>query len=330
MNSANTSPWRSQRGGAGMKILVIFFLIGVIVLFLLARGCYHMAKEVFAPKTSKTAPDPNRFAFPVVKCPDFPADQAAEQRAAQASARVPLVHGLIVDGVLTLEGKDIEGLHQFTSDDDNSLTFTYSGSGFSRNGKNVTVNKAFKTNPYAFCRSEIPASPVYVGRMYDKHPDVFASGTYQQLSWKAFSALKDQHLTIINLHTHAFMKSGQLAFQGNQNIILRRNDDGQATFRVIVNDTPTDLPVITAEGTPQSGVGDSKLKFAALDDPVFPLILDWEWIGDRDINKVVKITFPVQKKIEKDLADEGRAEIYGIYFDFDSDEIRSESEPVLA
>jgi outer membrane protein OmpA-like peptidoglycan-associated protein len=30
------------------------------------------------------------------------------------------------------------------------------------------------------------------------------------------------------------------------------------------------------------------------------------------------------------LKDEGRAEIYGIYFDFDSDQIRSESEPVLA
>src|SRR5262249_12974481 len=42
-----------------------------------------------------------------------------------------------------------------------------------------------------------------------------------------------------------------------------------------------------------------------------------------------KINFPVENKIENDLK-KGRAEIYGIYFDFDSDRIRGESEPVLA
>lgn len=45
--------------------------------------------------------------------------------------------------------------------------------------------------------------------------------------------------------------------------------------------------------------------------------------------KYLKITFPVEKKIEQDLAECGRAEIYGIYFDFDSAKLRPESGPVL-
>ena len=36
------------------------------------------------------------------------------------------------------------------------------------------------------------------------------------------------------------------------------------------------------------------------------------------------------RRIEEDLAKEGRAIIYGIYFDFASDRIKEESEPVLA
>jgi outer membrane protein OmpA-like peptidoglycan-associated protein len=43
----------------------------------------------------------------------------------------------------------------------------------------------------------------------------------------------------------------------------------------------------------------------------------------------VKIDFPVEKKIEQDLAQTGHAEIYGIYFDFDSANLRPESDPVL-
>jgi len=99
-------------------------------------------------------------------------------------------------------------------------------------------------------------------------------------------------------------------------------------YRVIVNDQPTDLPVITADGKPNAG--SATLHFAAVDDAAFPLVVVWEWSGQSDSSRIVKITYPVENKIEKELKDQGRAEIYGIYFDFDSDQIRSESEPVLA
>jgi len=39
---------------------------------------------------------------------------------------------------------------------------------------------------------------------------------------------------------------------------------------------------------------------------------------------------PMAEKIERDLAKHGRAVVYGIYFDFASDRIKPESQPVLA
>lgn len=333
MNPGFPSAWRGQRGGAGARMLALFFLIGLVVLLLLARGCYqavHSLRKSF-PSSSKAkpaAPDPDRFAFPVEKCPDFPAEQAASQRAAQAAAKVPLVPGLILDGILAIQNKDVESLSQFSSEDSATLTFTYSGSGFHRQKNEVIVDQAFHTNPFTFCRSEIAASGIYVGRMYDKHPAVFAAGTYHQISTRAFEQLRDSGSTRIVLHTHAVMRNQRLAFEGDEAVTLARTDHGDAKYRVIVNDQPTELPVITADG--KSNSGSSTLHFAAVDDAAFPLVVVWGWSGQSDSSKIVKITYPVANKIEKELKDEGRAEIYGIYFDFDSDQIRSESEPVLA
>jgi len=332
MNPGLRSAWRAQRGGTGLRILLVFFLAGVVVLVLLARGCYRavdsLRKSYSSASNSKgTAPDPDRFAFPKENCPDFPAGQAAEQRAAQAAATVPLLPGLILDSVLAIQNQDIEGLAQLASENDNALTFTYSGSGFHRQKNQVIVDQAFHTPPYTFCRSELASSPVYVGRMYDQHPAVFSAGTYHQISTHSFQELKQTGATRIVIHSHAVMKDKHLLFEGDEAVALHRTDHGGATYHVIVNDQPTDLPVITADGAPVAGSG--LLHFAVVDDAAFPLIVVWEWAGQSDSNKMVKITYP-QAKIEKELQEQGRAEVYGIYFDFDSDQLRSESEPVLA
>ena len=159
MNPPYKPGWRGQRGGTGTRILVVFFLIGVVVLFLLARGCYQAVSSFhksFTTKSKSTTPDPDRFAFPLEKCRDFPPDEAAKQRAAQAAAKVPLVPGLILDAVLAIQNKDIEGLTQLSSQDSNTLTFTYSGSGFHRQKNKVIVDQAFHTNPYSFAAPKFP------------------------------------------------------------------------------------------------------------------------------------------------------------------------------
>jgi outer membrane protein OmpA-like peptidoglycan-associated protein len=57
--------------------------------------------------------------------------------------------------------------------------------------------------------------------------------------------------------------------------------------------------------------------------------LKWN-IGERKL-QVIRLAFPAPaaERIEKALREEGRTVVYGIYFDFASDRIKEESEPVL-
>jgi outer membrane protein OmpA-like peptidoglycan-associated protein len=141
--------------------------------------------------------------------------------------------------------------------------------------------------------------------------------------------------------------------------ILRRVGAQPVPFKVLLNDAEVELPAVHARGT----LGEEDAEFWILDDPDNPLALRWT-IGD-DTLQVIRLSYPVTttaaaeggpppdvadgdgpanasgaggggaaagtaKRIEADLASAGRSVIYGIYFDFASDRIKEESEPVLA
>jgi outer membrane protein OmpA-like peptidoglycan-associated protein len=112
--------------------------------------------------------------------------------------------------------------------------------------------------------------------------------------------------------------------------VLTRIERGTVGFRVIVNDEPVELRAVHARW--QSRVGDRE--YWILDDAANALVLRatfkavpfWE---------VVKLSYPVDRtaavaRIERALAKDGRTAVYGIYFDFASDRIKPESEPMLA
>jgi outer membrane protein OmpA-like peptidoglycan-associated protein len=99
---------------------------------------------------------------------------------------------------------------------------------------------------------------------------------------------------------------------------------GPRTYRVLLNDAETELPVVRAEGTLEGEP--ASLVFP--DDPSNPLVLQFRFTG-RKLD-VIKIAYPSDgRRIERELATRKRAVVYGIYFDFGSDAIRPESEPVL-
>jgi len=113
---------------------------------------------------------------------------------------------------------------------------------------------------------------------------------------------------------------------------LSRVGTGPVMVPVLVNDQPVKLPAIHAKGT----LGDSDAEFYFLDDPANPISL--KFAIDEDTLTVVKIAYPVEQaaaaeaaapQIEQSLQKTGRAEVYGIYFDFGSAVIKPESEPVL-
>jgi hypothetical protein len=142
---------------------------------------------------------------------------------------------------------------------------------------------------------------------------------------------------------------------------VKRVEPNPVPVKVIVNDQPVDLPAIHATGE----VAYTKHEIYVLDDPQNPIALRYNF--DNDILTVVKISYPpcgggieggggpgggqgggtgagklpsagaagaggaggAAPQIAKALADTGHADVYGIYFDFDSDRIKEESEPVL-
>ena len=124
---------------------------------------------------------------------------------------------------------------------------------------------------------------------------------------------------------------------------LRRAESTPATLPLIVNDAKTELPVIHATG--RSGFYGYKAEFFFLDDEDNPLALKWRTGigagsgaksgGDRDSLQVIKIAYSCsataagESWLERALAETGHADLYSIYFSFNSDDIREESEPTL-
>jgi outer membrane protein OmpA-like peptidoglycan-associated protein len=124
---------------------------------------------------------------------------------------------------------------------------------------------------------------------------------------------------------------------------LRRLESGPVTLHVIVNDTLTELPTIHATG--RSDYYGYKAEFFILDDEDNPLALKWRLGigagsganlgGDRDTLQVIKIAYACSgttahlSELERALAATGHADVYSIFFSFNSDALREESEPTL-
>ncbi|HEX6863583.1 MAG TPA: OmpA family protein, partial [Thermoanaerobaculia bacterium] len=123
---------------------------------------------------------------------------------------------------------------------------------------------------------------------------------------------------------------------------LRRVPDGPGTLPILVNGIATALPVIQARG---DYLGDA-VEFLILDDEANPLGLRSRMTsGAREdasaVTRVVKISYrclpgphaptarPSSSPLERALLASGRADVYDIYFDFNSDRIRDQSEPTL-
>jgi outer membrane protein OmpA-like peptidoglycan-associated protein len=136
---------------------------------------------------------------------------------------------------------------------------------------------------------------------------------------------------------------------------LQRTGRELTSFPVLLNDQRASLPAVHAQCTTDDGLND----FYFLDDPANPLVLAWK-LGASDTLQVIKISYPPPpavaggagspsgaagsgaggggggagaggggQHIEQELKQKGQAEVYGIYFDFASDKIKPESEPVL-
>jgi outer membrane protein OmpA-like peptidoglycan-associated protein len=132
--------------------------------------------------------------------------------------------------------------------------------------------------------------------------------------------------------THPSVFDHQLLFT------IRRVEAAPVPIALMVNGEKTLLPAIHATGSAEWG---EKAEFFFLDDESNPLALRWRIrasavsTADRSTLEVIKIAFrctasTLTSPLESALAESGRPiDVYDIYFSFNSDEIREESEPTL-
>lgn len=111
---------------------------------------------------------------------------------------------------------------------------------------------------------------------------------------------------------------------------LERISGNEPSFHLTLNGRPAVVAALAARGT----LGDQPVELLLLDDAENPIALSWK-IGEQYDLRVVRIHVPdagspdEPEGVERQLADAGRATVYGIYFDFNSDTIKPESDPVL-
>ena len=266
----------------------------------------------------------------------------AREASAQAwKASVPLCPGLtLVTAVNGPEG-DYESLKTIASADTRGITVAYSAQVPTRQGslRNWNMRRVM-------LRDDLGTATLYAHYFHSDGSDTIPGSTSLGVSTAVLRSLKRTGAAEIGLvegGNHAFpadrSKSPNL-YDYEETWKLRRI--GAEAVPVTVNDAMVSLPAIHARG---SYLG-SKVDFWFLDDEENPLTLQYQFasgggaLSEAWQLRTVKITWRCTGasrtageerilRLERALREERRAVVYDLFFDFNSERIRPESEPTL-
>lgn len=250
-------------------------------------------------------------------CPDPPASADSEM-AAQAQATIPIKVGLTMAHTWRVSTRDYdrECLAQITSVDARGVVASMSCPDIDE-----AKPKTYWTR--RVCRVDLQNSHLYITQGRRASPEVFRGALQFSLSSASFAALKQngevRHRYIDFTWKPARMRND---FDGEM------KSQGAGSYDIIINDKKVTLPTIEASVMSKDNKQLARAK--VLDDARFPFMLEYT-IPDKTFSLTfTKVSFPVQGEIEKQLAKDKKVDVYGIYFDFNSDSIRPESEPILS
>ncbi len=274
--------------------------------------------------------------------------------ASPPAAKIPLCPGLTVVTAVTQPEGDYESIKMITSVAGGEVKLAYSTE-HPASGAPVKLHLS-----RVIRQADLAGAKLYLQEYQTNVPPEVPGTTGIGVSRAVLSALKSRgeaELGIFNLppalpggpKISASAKQHPNVFDYYETYKLKRVEPGPVMLPLIVNDVRTELPSIHATG--RSADYGYKAEFFFLDDPSNPLALKWrigigaavsgaKAGGDRDALEVVKISFDCSasgssssktdiERLEHALAEAGRADIYELYFSFNSDEIRDESEPTL-
>jgi outer membrane protein OmpA-like peptidoglycan-associated protein len=262
---------------------------------------------------------------PAKPCPALSPGDAVALHQQQAAAVIPVVPGLVLDTIWTLYDADLETLTRVTSVDDAQVQLTLSGpQAKAVNGKAV-VGPSKVIPVYPQCQADLASSHLLVTEGNPELSVPLLGVTRYSISREVFQELRAGRSFPFEYRYQFEPVAAGYSWRHDNPGELQPDVVGPYSFKMILNGKQVDLPALHATGL----LKNMSTQMTVLDDPNNPLLLDFEIPQLHFALRTAKITYPVAKKIEDDLQQTGRAEIYGIYFDFDSALIRAESEPVL-
>lgn len=261
---------------------------------------------------------------------------------AQDKARVPFKPGTVLTTAWGIKYGDVEARNSIDSVDDSTITTTNSTPEY-KNDNGAMARATTITNKN--CNSDYQNADSYMTVNSTRQPQLLHDLTRFRISDKTFQEIKSNGRTNFTYVDIWNVTNGvKLTREGGT---LTRVEPGDVKYPMIMNDQRVELPAIHLKGDVTSVGKDprpadqrptkSDGELFVLDDPADPLVLNWRLkdplfhSGNFRV-EVVKINFPVAKPVnilEKQLTQEKRAVTYGIYFDFNRDTLKSESEPVL-
>jgi outer membrane protein OmpA-like peptidoglycan-associated protein len=252
-------------------------------------------------------------------CPP-PGSATDQEIAAQSDAIIPLKPGLTLSTTWhrATEGDDVECLTQIQGVDGKAVAAT----------ANCSMSTGTQGGTRRTCRTDMRSAYMYYTGAGDDL-DILRGTTMFSLSTQAFKQLKSKGST-----RHRFVSVLDGAIVGDLDGVLER--DSTETLSTIVNDRLLELPVVRASGRLRgAAMGkpvETRVAASIVDDGRFPLVLDYALpdVGSAGFSvRYSKVSFPTDGQLEEHLASDQRIDVYGIYFDVNSDRIRTESDPVL-
>ena len=254
---------------------------------------------------------------------------------------IPLCPGLsLVTAVNGPEG-DYESIKTITSADARGISVGYSAQVPTKHGslRNWNMRRVM-------LREDLSAATFYAHYFHSDGSDTIPGSTTLGVSTAVLRALKRTGAAEITL-----VEGGNFAFPADRSTApnlydyeetwkLRRVDT--EPVRVTVNDAMVSLPAVHARG---SNLG-AKADFWFLDDEENPLTLAYRFASGSDALseawnlRTVKIAWRCAGssrteaeerilRLERSLREQRRAVVYDLFFDFNSERIRPESEPTL-
>jgi outer membrane protein OmpA-like peptidoglycan-associated protein len=192
-------------------------------------------------------------------------------------------------------------------------------------------------------REDLGTATLYAHYFHSNGSDTIPGSTTLGVSTAVLRSLKrtgTAELGLIAEENHGFPANRSTSpnlYEYEETWKLRRV--GTVPVRVTVNDSVVTVPAVHARG---SHLGD-KVEFHFLDDEENPLALQYAFASGSDpmiTARTVKISYRCSGstrtsgeerilKLERALRDQRRAVVYDLFFDFNSEKVRAESEPTL-